>query len=378
MILALFFTRGVSLQIWQESGLFEREKALYEGHILNGNFKKIYWFTYGSNDSIVAKNLIQEGRLHHSIKVCSMPYFFNIPKVGFLLYSILLPFIQHKALRKSHILKTNQIDGSWSAIFAKFLYRKKLVVRSGFTLSIFIKNSNKSLIKIWIAKCIESFAYNFCDLAFVSSSYDKDYVVNNFNIESKKIRVVPNFVDIEIFKPLSLEKFKNRMIFIGRLNKQKNLFNLIDAASMAKINLDIYGYGELRESLELHARSKSIKINFMGTVSNDELPQILSQYQYYVLPSLYEGLPKTLIEAMACGLLCIGTNVQGINELIQHEKNGFLADDTDTSSIYKAIDCAIKIDKIKSNLLCQSAINSIRNKYSLQKIVSIEKELFDA
>ena len=89
-------------------------------------------------------------------------------------------------------------------------------------------------------------------------------------------------------------------------------------------------------------------------------------------------MPKTLIEAMACGLLCIGTNVQGINELIQDEVNGFLADDTDTNSIYEALDHAIKIDKIKSNLLCQSAINLIRSKYSLQKIVSIEKELFDA
>ena len=41
MILALFFTRSMSLQVWLESGLFEREKALYEAHILNGSIKKI-------------------------------------------------------------------------------------------------------------------------------------------------------------------------------------------------------------------------------------------------------------------------------------------------------------------------------------------------
>ena len=50
MILSLFFTRNVSLESWVKQGLFDREKLIYEEHLNQGNFKKIYWFTYGSND----------------------------------------------------------------------------------------------------------------------------------------------------------------------------------------------------------------------------------------------------------------------------------------------------------------------------------------
>ena len=50
MILSLFFTRGISLEVWLNQGLFDREKLIYEKHLIQGNLKKVYWLTYGSND----------------------------------------------------------------------------------------------------------------------------------------------------------------------------------------------------------------------------------------------------------------------------------------------------------------------------------------
>ena len=58
MTIALFFTRSVSLETWLMSGLFDREKLLYEAHLENGNLDKVYWITYGSNDLRLAKNLL--------------------------------------------------------------------------------------------------------------------------------------------------------------------------------------------------------------------------------------------------------------------------------------------------------------------------------
>ena len=52
-----------------------------------------------------------------------------------------------------------------------------------------------------------------------------------------------------------------------------------------------------------------VDVKFNGVVANDKLPDILNEYKYYILASNYEGMPKTLLEAMACGNLCIGTNV---------------------------------------------------------------------
>ena len=64
MNLMLFFTRGVSLEIWLKSGLLEREKLIYEEHLNQGNLNKVYWLTYGCNDVSLSKKLKQDGKLH--------------------------------------------------------------------------------------------------------------------------------------------------------------------------------------------------------------------------------------------------------------------------------------------------------------------------
>ena len=100
-ILSLFFTRGVSLEIWVSQGLFDREKLLYEEHLTQNNLNKIYWFTYGSSDKRLAEQLKKEGRLHKDILIFEMPKLFNVPKIGSYLYSFFLPIIHKKFLKKS-------------------------------------------------------------------------------------------------------------------------------------------------------------------------------------------------------------------------------------------------------------------------------------
>lgn len=131
MTLSLFFTRGVSLEQWLKQGLFEREKLIYEEHLKQGNLDKVYWFTYGSEDRKLANRLKSENRLHKNIEVFEMPKVFNITKISSYLYSFFLPFIYRKELQKSNILKTNQTDGSWTAVISKKIYGKKLLYRTG-------------------------------------------------------------------------------------------------------------------------------------------------------------------------------------------------------------------------------------------------------
>ena len=98
MKLALFFSRGVSLKLWIEKGLFDREKSLYEQHLLNGNVSKVYWLTYASGDFELGERLKKEGRLHNDIIILAMPKIFNIPKIGSYIYSFFIPFFYKKEL----------------------------------------------------------------------------------------------------------------------------------------------------------------------------------------------------------------------------------------------------------------------------------------
>jgi len=368
--LAFFFTRDVSLELWVETGLFEREKQLYEEHLRAGHVDKVYWLTYGSDDAELAGELKSSGRLDRRIDILPMPSFFS-GKWGILLYSILMPFIHRHSLRAADVFKTNQIDGSWSAVIAKWLYRKPLIVRTGYTRSIFArKQANAKLAKKF--ERIERFAYRNADVAAVATRSDKEYISSKYHIAREKTEVLHNYVNTKIFRPIQARKYSDRIVFVGRLTPQKNLFNLIEAVAECDLVLDIYGRGELRDELQTYAISRNARGNFRGVVGNDELPDILNRYRYFILPSLYEGMPKTLLEAMACGLVCIGTDVDGIRELIEDGVNGYLAKETNADALVEAIQRAVSLpcDSIVSD-----AVKTVRDNFSIEIVTRKEKEL---
>lgn len=370
--LALFFTRGVSLKVWVEKGLFDREKLIYEEHLKRGNLQKVYWITYGSEDKEIANRLKRDGELHKNIEILPMPGIFD-SKLGKIVYSFLIPIVYGKILRRVDILKTNQMDGSWSAVLAKLIYKKALIVRTGFTWSqLERKLRRKSKIALWIIKLIEGLSYKYADIAIVASKHNKDYVCKNYH--PKRIEVIYNYVDITLFKPMTnMKKYDDRIIYVGRLSNEKNLFNLVRAFTTLPITLDVYGSGKLEEKLKNEARKLRVKVNFSGVIPNHDLPKVLNKYKYFVLPSYYEGMPKSLLEALACGLLCIGTNVDGIRDIIKDEENGILIFGTSSEEIKKSVLRALKMDHDKYISITRKAVKDVQQKFSVEKI--IKKEL---
>lgn len=371
MKLVLFFTRGISLKTWVDTGLFEREKLIYEEHLKRGNLGTVYWLTYGSRDAELARKLHAEKRLHPGIQVISMPCLFK-GQIGKLIYSFLIPLLQKTCLRQADIYKTNQMDGSWSAVLAKWLYHKPLIIRTGYTLSLFARRLKKPKSRILIYELIEGLAYKYATYATVTTKKDEKYISDIYGYPQKDIVIIPNYIDTNIFRPQKSKKYTDRIVFVGRLSEQKNLFNLISAIAKTDLTLDIYGKGELRGSLEKHARKQGTIVNFMGMVPNSELPDILNRYQYYTLPSYFEGMPKTLLEAMACGCVCIGTDVEGINEVIKTEINGFLADGTDAAAVHKALCKAMAGD---NECIARHAVETIQSDFSLDSIVKQDQAI---
>jgi len=370
MKLALFFTRNVSLKLWLDTGLFDREKLIYQEHLNNGNLQKVYWLTYGKNDAVIASQLKSDNRLHHDITVLPMPHFFCDP-IGQLLYSFLMPLIHRRELKSVNLLKTNQADGSWSAVIAKWLYKKPLIARSGYTLSLLAQKKKRSKLKIKLAEWIEWFLYKYADIAVVTSSQDSRYIQSKYNVS--RVKVLYNYIDTELFRPIKCEKYTDRIVFVGRLVPEKNLFNLIEAISETGLTLDICGKGTLGEQLTHKAKQLNVQINFIDVVPNYKLPEILNHYKYYVLPSIFEGMPKSLLEAMACGLVCIGTDIDGINEIIEDSVNGYLANDTSVSALAETINRAIQ--QPTENITAK-AVQTICDEFSIEIIVEQENNLF--
>lgn len=301
-----------------------------------------------------------------------MPKAFNFP-MGHSLYSFLLPIINQKKIDECNILKTNQINGSWTAVFSKILYKKPLVIRTGYTAS---KNDleAKKILSFFKHSMMERFAYFFSDIAVVTSETQLEYITQRYQLKS--VIIVPNYVDVNFFEPVKKDKIKD-IIFVGRLHKEKNLISLINAVAKTPHSLDIYGQGPLKNEIEAQIKKlgKEKQIKLCGIVPNCKLPTILNQYSIYVLPSHYEGLPKTLLEAMSCELCCIGTDVTGIREVIKHNKNGWLVK-TDEESIKKSINLLINNTSLRKKL-GKNARETIKKKFSLQKVIKKETQIYE-
>ncbi|MBL7196731.1 MAG: glycosyltransferase family 4 protein [Candidatus Omnitrophica bacterium] len=369
--LALFFSFRISLRDWHELGLIEREVSLYNK--LSKHFEKIYFFTYGdSRDKMLSSYLSK------NIEIIPVPFIHKGGRKGknilvMMVYSVILPLVHWRILRKVDILKTNQISGSWTALITKLIFSKKLILRCGYIWSYIAFQNKENVIKRYIKRLLERITCVFADLVVCSSISDKKYLNNNYGIKAK---IIPNYVDTGFFKPLGRPKLKNSVCFVGRLEREKNLLTLLEALKGLPYRLTIIGSGSMRAELEEEAQKYNVNVRFMNNVPHSKLPEILNQHEIFMLPSFYEGTPKALLEAMACGLAVIGTNVKGINEIIEHRKNGILSM-VDSKSIGSAIQGLME-DEFLKNALGAKSVEKIRKEYALNMLVEQEKKIIDS
>ena len=181
-------------------------------------------------------------------------------------------------------------------------------------------------------------AMNFAD-KILSVSEDLKVHIINLGIDENKIHVVPNGVDTEIFKPagkehartiLNLPQEKKIVLFIGALRKIKGVDYLIEAAkNFVDTNTDLYMVGRddgLKKSLEKRAEELKIAdfIKFTGPVNHEDIPLLISASDILVLPSLSEGRPNVILEALSCEIPVVATDVGGIPELMLDGETGYL------------------------------------------------------
>jgi glycosyltransferase involved in cell wall biosynthesis len=181
-------------------------------------------------------------------------------------------------------------------------------------------------------------------------------------------------VDTSLFKPLVVQKRKRSIIFVGRLVSQKNIFSLLRALEGVDCSLTIIGDGPLRESILFEASREKVKLEYHEQIANEKLPDILNEHEIFVLPSFYEGRPKALLEAMACGLAVIGSPIDGIKELIKDGANGCVCR-TDRRSIRETVLKLLQQPELIQRYGSE-ARKSIEQEFSLEQVLKKETDFY--
>ena len=358
-ILGVFFTYGVSLSTWQKQGMLSREVSLYTA-LQPKPFQKVYFFTYGKESPELVEEMAAQG-IEVKRKQSTLPMF---------LYSLVLPFLYKKELKECTVYKTTQVFGSWTAVIATWLYRKPLVVRAGFALSTNLRS--EGWFARFFARRIESVSLRVADQVMVTTENIKNY----YQKFTQRITVIPNFVDIHLFAPTEKKKDQRvHLLFVGRLSLEKNIGNLLFAIKdMENVTLTLIGEGDTRRDLEDLALGARAEIRFVGSVPHEDLPRYFAAADIFVLPSLFEGHPKVIVEAMASGLPIVASDVRGINTLLEHGKTGLLTA-TSSQAIRFGIETLVN-DPLKREALGKNARLEAEKEFSFEKIVTAEKALY--
>ncbi|UCE29308.1 MAG: glycosyltransferase [Candidatus Bathyarchaeota archaeon] len=171
-------------------------------------------------------------------------------------------------------------------------------------------------------------------------SRDLEAIAQRFG--AKNTVVVPSSLDLTGFQELNLRRKNNEIITVAHLASIKGMPYLLQAMTFLKDGrLIIIGDGPERTRLESMSASLGVngRVFFKGWIAHDrEFWGHLQQATVFVLPSLSEGRPRAVIEAMACGLPVVATDVGGIPEMVSDGVNGLLVPPRDAKALAEAIE----------------------------------------
>ena len=196
-----------------------------------------------------------------------------------------------------------------------------------------------------------------------------------------KMTIMPNHVDTDQFRPTARDKCYD-LIYVGRFAKEKNHIALLEAVERIGLSIAMIGGASGIEAGSTDDESKQLRERFgdlggrnhwLGRINNEELPTYINSARAFVLCSLIEGHPRVMIEAMACGMPIIGTNVPGIQDVLQHEVTGYLCD-TDADSIGAAIETVLAQPDLMRKMGDNAQSFAVEN-FSLQMLAQREYEL---
>lgn len=186
------------------------------------------------------------------------------------------------------------------------------------------------------------------------------FLREQYAVAQQRIFVVPNGIEERYFTAVAAHDRDEprpgplRLLFVGRLDAQKNVARLLDAMSLVRrpVRLRLVGDGELRADLEAQARRLGLDVEFAGRKLGADLVAAYRQADAFVLPSDKEGMPLAALEAMAAGLPVVATDVPGNADLLRGV--GILAE-PEPAALAAAVDALAADPALRGKVAAQCA-----------------------
>lgn len=233
------------------------------------------------------------------------------------------------------------------------------------------------LLALW-----ERLVLKLCSTArafFITLNPEDAELAASMGVPRNRVRTIPNAIDVERLSRGDAEAFRLRYglrrgeavaIFVGRLHAQKGVDTLIRAARLLQdhpIKFFVIGSGhEARRYLE-EARGLS-NLRFLGEVSEDVLSQAYAACDIFVLPSVFEGMPYALMEAMALGKAVVASDIEGVKTLVKDGETGLLFPPRDPQALAERIKVLCENPELRRKL-GKNARELVLSRYSWESVL---------
>ena len=232
--------------------------------------------------------------------------------------------------------------------------------------------------------------YQLAPVTFVTcSQWLKERASQSALLNGHTIVDIPNPINTSLFKPQNVMTARNKMglptdkklILFGSVkvtDKRKGIDYFIESCKLLaethpelKEELGVVVYGKNSEQLKSMIPFQVFPLDFIN--SDKELVNVYNAVDLYVTPSLEENLPTTIMEAMACGVPCVGFNVGGIPEMIDHLHNGYVAEYKSTEDLANGIVWTLNESEYHtlSEEACRKAVSNYSESIIAKKYIDI-------
>jgi len=309
-------------------------------------------------------------------------------------------FNPHLIFKLTRLINKNNIDivhgqGTRAEFYARVATRLTGKAKYVATIAMPVEGFDVSPFKKRIYRFFDRLSEKYVDRFIVVSDVLKNKLVQDRGIPSEKVVRIYNGIEVNEYSPQNLNKYRDKIRkefnlnnsdvligAIGRLVWQKGFEYLIQAIPQLQrrfpdVKVLIVGEGPLRKQLEALSRELGVQDQIILTGFRNDIKEILCTIDILLIPSLLEGFPMIILEAMAMARPIIATEIDGITEQILDNKTGFLIPPQDSNSISKTLINLILDDEL-CNKIGLNAREITQNEFSLSKMLTQTNEVYQS